>query len=247
MTSTDHTGKRILEVIAEAGRFNKWMYQTIKPFVTGKTLEIGSGIGNLSAFFLKDNIHITLSDIEEDYIITLNKRFGVLKTLESIISVDLEKPYFETTYFTIKEKFDTVILLNVLEHIEDDKLAIRNSQYLLKPGGKIIILTPAYNFLYSSLDRSLGHYRRYTTQHLKNIFKDAGYKIENSFYFNFIGIFAWLYGKILGLKLIPKDEMKVFNLLVTPGKIADKIIFRKAGLSAIIVARKESIKKCFSY
>lgn len=240
LNSTDNTGKEILRVISGANRFNRWMYQTIKPYIKGNTLEIGSGIGNLSSFFLNDNISITLSDTEQEYINILNKKIGSHKNLQSILSINLEQSSFENTYMDMKEKFDTVFLLNVLEHIKDDELALRNIHFLLKPGGTILILSPAYSFLFSSLDRALGHHRRYTTESLKTLLTKSGIIPLKSFYFNFIGIIAWLYAKILRLKTIPAGEMSLFNRLVPIGRLIDKILFRKAGLSAIIVGKKRS-------
>ena len=214
------------------------MYQTIKPYVKGNTLEIGSGIGNLSSFFLNDNISITLSDTESEYIDILNKRFNEHKSIKAILSINLEDSSFETKYSELKEKFDTVFLLNVLEHIKDDELAIRNIRFLLKPGGTILILSPAYSFLFSALDRALGHHRRYTTVSLKTLLTESGLMSMKSFYFNFIGIIAWFYGKLLRLKTIPAGEMSFFNRLVPIGKFIDKITFGTAGLSAIIVGKK---------
>lgn len=238
MTSTDNTGSEILKVISGANNFNRWMYQAIKPYINGNTLEIGSGIGNLSSLFLNDNISITLSDTELEYIDTLSKRFSEQKSLKSIVSINLEHSSFEDTYPEMKEKFETVFLLNVLEHIKDDKLAIRNILFLLKPGGTILILSPAYSFLFSDLDRALGHHRRYTKARLKTLLTESGFIPMKSFYFNFMGIIAWLYGKILRLKTIPAGEMRFFNRLVPIAKFIDKIVFKKAGLSAIIVAKK---------
>lgn len=239
MASTDNTGKEILNVIAGANCFNHWMYQTIKPYITGNTLEIGSGIGNLSAFFLKDNISITLSDTEQEYIEILKKKFGGNKNLKSIISINLEHSSLEKTHPDLKEKFDTVFLLNVLEHINDDHLAINNIHFLLKPGGIIVILTPAYPFLFSKLDLALGHHRRYTTGKLKLLLSESGLISIKSFYFNLLGIPAWVYGKIFCLKTIPAGEMRLFNRIVPIARLIDKITFRKAGLSAIIVGKKD--------
>lgn len=241
MNSTDNTGSEVLNVISKANRFNRWMYQTIKPYVKGSTLEIGSGIGNISSFFLNDNISITLSDTDQKYIDILRNRFYRHNSLNSILAVDLEHSAFESTYPELKEKFDTVFLLNVLEHIKNDHLAINNIHYLLKPGGCIVILTPAYSFLFSALDRALGHYRRYTTSSLNSLLIESELISLKSFYFNFLGIIAWLYGKLLRLKTIPANEMSFFNKLVPIARFIDKILFRKAGLSVIIVGQKKQV------
>lgn len=243
MKPTDNTGNEILEVIADANRFNEWMYQTIKPYLSGNILEIGSGIGNISSFLLKDNFKVALSDTDEYYVETLTRKFGTTENLKGIYSIDLLQPDFSLTYETHKEKYDTIFLLNVLEHIQDDKEAINNCTGLLKPGGKLIVLTPAFSFLYASLDKELGHYRRYTLNSLKKIFRMNHLNIQKCFYFNSLGIIAWLYAKILRLKSIPSGEMNMFNRLVPISKFLDTISFRKIGLSVIIIGEKSSFSK----
>ncbi len=240
MTSTDNTGNEILEVIAEADHFNKWMYQSIKPFLSGNILEIGSGIGNISSFLIKDNLNVALSDTDEYYIETLKFKFQGIINLIGIYHIDLSHPDFQLKYVMHREKYDTIFLLNVLEHISDDKEAIQNCNYLLKPSGQLIILTPAYPFLYSRLDKELGHYRRYTLSRLKKIFQNNMFINLNGFYFNSLGIFAWLYSKILNFKTIPSKEMKVFNKLVPLSRFLDRISFRTIGLSVIVVGNKKN-------
>ena len=238
MVATDNTGNKILEVIADANRFNSWMYETIRPFLQGNILEIGSGIGNISSFFLTDKITITLSDTDEFYIGKLKSQFISSPTLKGILMIDLQHPSFEVTYSILREQYDAIFLLNVLEHIEDDNAAIKNCNYLLKPGGTLLILTPAYSFLYSSLDKALGHYRRYTSSLLNLLLQKNNLVLKKTFYFNALGIIAWFYGKILKLKTIPSTEMRLYNKIVPLARLIDKIIFRKAGLSVISVGEK---------
>jgi 2-polyprenyl-3-methyl-5-hydroxy-6-metoxy-1,4-benzoquinol methylase len=236
---TDNTGNKILEVIADASRFNRWMYQTVQPFLHGNILEIGSGIGNISIFFLTANATITLSDTDEFYIQKLKNEFHSFQTLKEVLRIDIQDPFFETTYAYMKQQYDSIFLLNVLEHITDDSGAIKNCNFLLKPGGSLLILTPAYPSLYSKLDKALGHYRRYTLSRLNSLLQKNNMLPTKSFYFNALGIGAWFYVKILRLKTIPSPEMGLFNKLVPFAKIIDKIFFRKIGLSAIIVGAKK--------
>lgn len=238
MVATDNTGNKILEVIADANRFNGWMYETIRPFLRGNILEIGSGIGNISSFFLADKITITLSDTDAFYIEKLKSQFISSPALKRILMIDLQHPSFEANYSQLKEQYDAIFLLNVLEHIEDDNAAIKNCNFLLKPGGSLLILTPAYSFLYSSLDKALGHYRRYTNSCLNTLLQKNKLVIKNSFYFNALGIPAWFYGKILKLKTIPSTKMRLYNKMVPLARLIDKIIFRKAGLSVISIGEK---------
>ena len=111
---------------------------------------------------------------------------------------------------------------------------------MLKPGGKLIILVPAYQALYNQFDKELFHYRRYTTSSLSDVFKKAGIPIEKKFYFNAAGILGWyVSGKIQKNKTIPKGQMGLYNKLVPLFKIADQILMNSMGLSAVCVGKKD--------
>ena len=235
----DKEGLRTLETIARADKFNKWMFDTIYPYCNGKILEIGSGIGNISQFFINANASITLSDIRENYCVHLKERFSRAPTLDDVLLINLTDPDFEEKYQQSEKTFDTVFALNVVEHIEDDVLALRNCNFLLKDGGTLLILVPAYQSLYCSFDQELGHYRRYTRKSLGKVFEENYFEIKHSSYFNIMGILGWvLSGKILKKKTIPEGQMGIYNKLVPVFRIIDKIFLRAFGLSVILVGRK---------
>lgn len=230
----DVEGQTTLEAIDKADNFNEWMYQTIKPYCTGKVLEIGSGIGNISRYFLRDQFDITFSDIRTSYCEVLIQKFPASK----IVELDLVDADFDNKFASLLGTFDTVYALNVVEHIKDDNLAIQNAKKLLKDGGNIIILVPAYQSLYNRFDVVLEHYRRYTSGTLNTLI-GKHFKIIHSQYFNFIGIFGWFFsGSILKKKTVPAGQMTLFNKLVAIFKLADKILLNKAGLSVISVGKK---------
>jgi 2-polyprenyl-3-methyl-5-hydroxy-6-metoxy-1,4-benzoquinol methylase len=210
------------------------MFETIQPYCKGNILEIGSGIGNISQYFIKSGSQITLSDTENFYAQSLKDRFPST----NILTIDLDRPDFFLEYKKLAARFDTVFLLNVIEHIRDDEKAVNNCSYLLKNGGRLIILTPAYPFLYSKIDKGLHHYRRYTKTALKNLVSKNGLILETMHYFNALGIGGWIIAKILGDKKIAAGKMKVFNHLTGLARLIDKLFLRKAGLSIIAVASK---------
>lgn len=234
MSVHDDTGYRTLEVISKAQKFNQWMYDTIRPFCHGNVLEIGSGIGNISRFFIQDGYSITLSDTDEFYLDQLKKKFNGI----NITSIDLVHENFATEYNHLFQNFDTLIFLNVLEHIGDDELAIGNCRQFLKPGGSLVILVPAYSFLFSKIDKELRHYRRYTAKKLSSLVLKKEFIVKKVFYFNALGILSWMYGKIFRLGAIPSKNMKLFDQLVPAAKMIDKILLRKTGLSVILTAQK---------
>ena len=238
MKQTDTIGFRTLQSIAQAGKFNYWMFENICPYLHGNILEIGSGIGNISRFLVKKGYAVTLSDVDNFYLKKIKENFGSFSNVQSILQLDLQHSEFSSKYSELVEKFDTVFLLNVLEHLEYESYAIRNCKELLRKKGTLIILVPAYSFLFSTMDKALNHYRRYTTKRLKAILQDENLIIEKSFYFNAMGIPAWLWGKLMGYKSPPDSNMKFYDKLVPFGKVIDNIVFNKIGLSLIIVAKK---------
>ena len=137
------------------------------------------------------------------------------------------------------EQYDTVFALNVIEHIFDDTLALKNCHKLLKKGGQLIILVPSYQKLFNKFDEELGHYRRYNKESLSEIFIKNNYQIKHRQYFNFVGTFGWyITGSLLKKEAIPEGQMRLYNALVPIFKIIDKILFNKAGLSVISVGKK---------
>lgn len=234
----DPEGFQTLEVIAEADQFNEWMFQTIAPFCNGKILEIGSGIGNISKFFIEEKKDIVLSDIRSNYCDYLARKF-VLTDQNLIRNLNLTDPDISSRFGELLGTFDTVFALNVVEHIEEDALAISNCVKFLKPGGMLVILVPAYKFLYNTFDKELGHYRRYTRTGLSEIIKNAGLRIRKAQYFNAVGMLGWLVsGKLQRNKTIPSGQMKFYNSLVPVFKLMDKIIFNQTGLSVIVIGQK---------
>ncbi len=232
----DFEGEENLRAIAEADKFNEWMYQQVVPHCTGKILEIGSGIGNISYFFDRNEMDIDLSDIREQYRSYLKKSFEK----RAVLDMDIVADGFIDLHGDKLGTYDAVFALNVVEHIKDDKLAIENMIKLLKPGGKIIILVPAYQWLYNGFDVALEHFKRYTKSRLLGIFPTRGVKLIRSWYFNFAGIFGWfLVGSVMKKKLIPESNMKLYNVLTPIFKIADKVVLNKMGLSVIAVYQKD--------
>ncbi len=238
MNPQENTGHDALKAMSLAPAFNKWMYSAISPYAKGEILEIGSGLGNISKPFLQNGSSITLSDINDYYIQHLKTKFPQLQSGKTLLSIDLQKDNFNYNYADLAEKFDTVILLNVLEHLEDEATAIQNCKFFLKNKGTLIILVPAYSFLFSEMDKALNHYRRYTATQLNKIIRKEIFTIEKSFYFNAMGIGAWLYSKLMKYKSPPDSNMKFYDKLTPIGKFLDKIVLNKIGLSAIVVATK---------
>lgn len=232
----DIDGEQILKSMSKGTRLNYWIYSQIKPYINGKILEIGSGIGNISRHFVENGEEIYLSDIRDQYLKSLKSKYPN----NEVIKIDLVDSEFDSKHSKLFETFDLVFALNVIEHIKDDRKALINLTKLLKPNGFIYILVPAYQFLFNNFDKTLLHYRRYNKRKLINIFPNS-IVIGKSWYFNFAGIFGWfIVGKILNKKTIAQSNMILYNILTPFFKFLDLITMNKIGLSVIVTGKKYS-------
>ncbi len=240
-TQSDPSGFETLEAFSQTLSFNNWLSKKIGIYVKGQILEIGSGIGNISAFLLKDHDHVSLSDLRPEYCNLLRNKFNNDPHLQAVYELDLSSENFNFQYSDLLEKFDTVIALNVIEHIQNDSLAIRNAMSLLKNDAKLIILVPVGKWLYNSIDRELGHYKRYTKTEINELMKSAGLFITHSSYFNAAAILGWWFsGNILHEKILSPAKLKIYNQFIPLFKIADKLITPFTGISVISVGRKKT-------
>jgi len=236
-SSIEHEAYNTLHAIRHADAFNAWMFDTLRPFIKGRVLEAGSGIGNISAFLLESYNEVWLSDFNDDYRRMLGHKFSSLPACKGILRIDLASERFDEECAPFFKSFDTIVATNVIEHIRDDAQAIRNCRKLLKDGGQLVILVPAFRLLFNNLDRAFGHYRRYTKPRLLSLLNSQA-TVVHCRYFNCAGIAGWFFsGTILRKKTISPRDMRVFNALVPVFKVIDKLVLHQVGLSVIAVTR----------
>jgi SAM-dependent methyltransferase len=236
----DPIGLKTLELFAGADEFNRWMYNAIAPYCKGRLLEIGSGIGNLSQLLLDQGGKVILSDLRSAYCQFLQHRFGDKSNLEGVVQLDLSVPFNIPGDPLLAPGFDTIIALNVVEHIGDDKIAIGNCVRLLRPGGRLVVLVPAFQSLYNALDKGLGHYKRYSRKGLNALLVEQGLEVKHSRYFNSAGILAWwMSGIILRKKSITAGQLNLYNLFLPVFRLIDAFMYRVAGLSVISIGEKK--------
>lgn len=235
----DVTGKETLDLFAEADRFNQWMFATLSPYCKNNILEIGSGIGNISKFLLEKFNSVYLSDLRAQYCDILEKKFTADPHLKKVFKLDLGEPHLHQTHPLLIGQFDSVIASNVVEHVEDDRLAIRNCFDMLKSTGRVVVLVPAYGSLYNGLDRDLGHFRRYNKKGLTGLLMAEGFTIRHTQYFNAVGILGWWFsGSVQKKTMLPKNQLDLYNKLIPFIRLFDKIVFNQIGLSLIAVGEK---------
>ncbi len=205
----DTIGAATLQELAKTPAFNRWMFDRLSRWIGPQVLEVGSGIGNMSQWFI-DRDRVVLTDPDPVYREELRRRFGHRRSVSvTELSLPTVPPDLE------RERFDSIVCLNVLEHVEDDAASLSAMRTLLKPGGHLVLLVPALRVLYGSLDRALGHVRRYTAELLRSRYREAGLRMARLEYFNLAGIPGWWFtGRVLKRNVIPSGPLALYDRLV---------------------------------
>jgi ubiquinone/menaquinone biosynthesis C-methylase UbiE len=238
----DYSGHSNLEIISENSRFNDWMYRHIRAGLNekmGNILEVGSGLGTISEKIIRDmgpSSHITLTDVSVTYVQSLKTKYSSFKNVSvSIMDLNIREEYSRIGY----EKYDSIIAINVLEHIKDDLLALHEIYKMLTKGGTLIILVPCHKFLYNVIDKNIGHYRRYTKKGLYDKIKETNFTTVCMHYFNTMGVVGWyLNGNVLKNAGISPTASRWFDRLVPFLDYLDRITFNRTGLSLICHLKK---------
>jgi SAM-dependent methyltransferase len=209
----DEAGAETLEIMSAAPRYNQWMFDAIAPFVGRRVLEVGSGIGNMSEYLLAGGCErLILTDLDPFYRERLAARFAGRPEIR-IDELRLPDPTAAARFGA--ERIDTIVALNVVEHIEDDVGALRTMREILAPGGRIVILVPALQAIYGEMDRELGHFRRYGKTSLAEAFRRAGFQARELVWFNRVGVAGWWFnGRVRKVTRIPLDQLKRFDAMV---------------------------------
>ena len=181
-----------LEKNASASNYLGWISDLCTPHLGPECLEIGAGHGDLTDLFARGRSRYVATDISAWCLDALHTRFPPESAVE-VRSLDL------ATYDPGEERFDSIVLVNVLEHIEDDGTALLKLREALRPGGRLILYVPAFMLLYSKFDREIGHYRRYRKSGLVELLRESGLRPIDARYVNSIGAPGWfLWVRVLG-------------------------------------------------
>lgn len=228
---SDDNGTQTLESMSQAVWYNQWTLDKFKQFLNGEILEVGCGIGNFTKT-LVDYGRVWAIDINKDYV-TQTRRKVDGKAQVGFGDVESGEYFFKS------KKFDSIVCLNVLEHIKDDQLALNNLFNLLKTGGGLILLLPAHQFLYGEIDKLINHYRRYNKTEIVGRLKKIGFKIDKSRLLNLMGAIGWfISGKILQETTVKKEKIKIFNLVAPIFLGFENLIEPPIGTSILIIAQK---------
>jgi SAM-dependent methyltransferase len=228
-----------LEVMSDAQNYVQWIFsELVAPHLGRSVLEIGAGIGTFSTRIAATPSVEWLTCVEIDPSCAAAAR-------RALAAVPVRNPveHIVGDYLGSalpKDHYDSALLINVLEHLHDDRAAVRKARSELRMDGSLVIFVPAFELLMSGLDRRLGHYRRYTAGSLRHLLEGAGFTVTALRYYNLVGFLGWLWRfRILGRTAQSPGLVRFFDRVILPVQLGvERTLPLPLGQSVYAVAKK---------
>ena len=242
-TRTDPTGHETMSpAMEEMQAYPAYLFKLISQHLGERVLEIGVGYGTYTRMLLEQGCHVRATDIDDQCVERVMRRFASEPELSTGL-IDLTNEPSIRIHSDFRA--DTIVCLNVLEHIQEDRRALELLRDVVVPGAKLLLIVPAHQQLYGKMDAEAGHYRRYSRRVLRDTLQAAGWSVVNCRYCNIVGMLGWWYHNRVRKDAGLKDE-HVNHQMRTADKwlprfarFTDPLCGRLAGLSVLAVARNE--------
>jgi SAM-dependent methyltransferase len=234
----DHFGAaQDLERLGTAKHFFDWVLEEFHPYLQGRVLEVGAGLGTITRKLLDNYPHVA--------IVCLEPAGNLFDELASYAALTPRVAAYQQTLATHEfhpdERFDAALYLNVLEHIPDDTTELRLAADVLRPGGVVLVFGPALEWLYSELDYKAGHYRRYSVRRLRDLATAAGLEVVSARYFDVLGVLPYLIVyRLLRHDDITGSTMWAYDRVAVPlSRLIQRVLpTTPIGKNVVLVARK---------
>ena len=229
-------GAITLRRMATLSPYNRWLHERFEKYLGKRILEVGSGVGNQTRYFVDNRELVIASYIEPHYLRELLGRFGERNNVRiasyTFPLSDRDRGDLESS------RIDTIVCLNVLEHIEDDRSTLKDFAGALPSGGHMVLLVPAMKALYGTLDENLHHFRRYAQDELQSKVTEAGFAIDTIRFVNRPAVAGWwLSSRVLKRRVMPKSQLKAFKWIMPLLKLEEDGN-PSFGLSLLVLARR---------
>lgn len=230
-----------LETMQAARRYGAHVFDLFRPHIGSRVLEVGSGIGTMSG---------PLVDVA-DIVVGIEPNINCAMRAQQVMK---DHPRFSLRMCHLEEcdraelasqRFDTVMCVNVLEHIADDVAALRTFRDVVVPNGRVLIFVPAVEAAYGPLDAELGHHRRYSKASLAKAFKEAGLELVSLRYTNPIGLVGWMFkSHVTKSRAHSLTQVSLFETLIAPWALPlERIVTPPIGLSLAAVGRRQDVSR----
>jgi SAM-dependent methyltransferase len=229
-TEVQYLGRE-LEAMSFADNYHRWILEEFHPHLGQTIVEVGAGVGDFSKMLLDCHpLHLYSFEPADNLFPRLQR---ALAGIENVTPV---KGFLDP--LAAPEMADSVLYVNVLEHIEDDVGELRRARRVLKPGGNLLVFVPALSWLYSPADRRMGHYRRYHKKGLAHLVESAGFKITHLRYFDMAGVIPWFVYFRLFRGTLGNHSVTAYDRLVVPVmRRVERWLIPPLGKNLLLVAR----------
>jgi glycosyltransferase involved in cell wall biosynthesis len=229
-------GAITLRRMATLGPYNRWLHERFHTYLGTRILEVGSGVGNQTRFLVDDRELVVASDLASHYVRELVGRF---EDAENVRVASYRFPLNDADREEItSHRINTIVCLNVLEHIEDDQATLADFAAVLPPGGRLILLVPALKGLYGTLDEHLGHFRRYAPEELRAAVTSAGFTVDTLRFLNRPAVAGWWFSsRVLRRRVMPKGQLTAFRWVMPLLRFEERRP-PSFGLSLLVLARR---------
>jgi len=229
-------GAVTLRRMARLGVYNRWLHDQFDAFLGRRVLEVGSGVGNQTRYFVERE-RVIASDIEPHYVQELR---GTVGQRSNVRVASFRFPLTPADRADLAaEKIDSIVCMNVLEHIENDRETLTDFAKVLPDGGHLVLLVPAMPSIYGTLDKHLDHFRRYDREPLRQLLTETGFEVETLRYLNQPGVFGWwLNSRVLKRRVIPRAQVGAVRWLM-PWLRAESRRSPTFGMSLLALAKRK--------
>lgn len=220
---------------AGAPNYNRWLAQSFDAWAGQRVLEIGAGIGTITAHLAAGRERVTALEVDPFYVRRLQNRFRGQPNVEPLLS-DVAMADWEAL---AARRFDTIVLSNVLEHIADDGDAVRTFAKILPAGGRLILFVPAIQALFGSLDEAVGHHRRYTPTTLRGVLEANGFDVAHTRWMNVVGIPGWFVnGRVFKKRVLPPLQLRLYDQIAPTLASLESRVTLPVGMSLLAVGTR---------
>lgn len=232
----DYHGDELLAT-AHARRYNDWILGLIRPALGRVVVEVGAGQGNFTRELLRAG---------PERLVAIEPSSILLPLLRDATAdeprVDVRAGTLHPLPGDLREAADSVVYINVLEHIADDDAELATAIEALRPGGHLVVFVPALPWLNARFDRAIGHHRRYRMDELRDRAADAGFEIETLRWFDLLGVATWAIAvKLLHLQMRPGNVGFYDRFAVPVARLLDRLTGPPIGKSLVLIARKPGV------
>lgn len=224
-----------LELFAEAKRWKRYLRGQLAPFLGAEVLEVGAGLGGTTEVLCSARQHRWVC-LEPDARLGERLRSRIAR---GELPARCEARGGRLAELAVDERFDTILYIDVLEHVEHDRAELELAARHLAPGGHLVVVAPAHAWLFSPLDRAVGHYRRYTKRSLLDL-RPGGVEVVRARYLDSLGLLASLANVVLLKREVPSPaQLRLWDgVLVTGSRVVDRWLLHAVGKTVVVVWRR---------